>query len=262
MKLGIIGGGHLGTSLAKGLLRSGLLRAENLAVSDSDERKIRELAKLHITITSDNKRLVKESDVIFIAVKPDMVETVLREVEALSEDKLFVSMAAGVSINFIETRTKARVIRAMPNICGSLLQMASAFSLGSKATKQDERLVENFFGGMGVTFKVDEKHLDAVTGLSGSGPAFFYYLIRAVRDAGIELGLPAEVALKLAAQTAKGAGGVVLDSKEKLDDLIDDVCTPRGTTIEGIKVLESKKVADAVKEAVKASAKRSKELSR
>jgi len=262
MKLGIIGGGHLGSSLVKGLLGSGLIRAENLVVSDLDRQKIHELAKLYVDITPDNKRLVKDSDVVFIAVKPDMVEEVLKEIEPFSSGKLFVSVAAGVSIKFIESRTKARVIRAMPNICGSIIQMASAFSLGSKATKNDEKLVETFFGGMGVTFKVDEKLLEAVTGLSGSGPAFFYYLIRAMRDAGIELGLPEKVALKLAAQTAKGAGGMVLNSKEKLDDLIARVCTPKGTTIEGIKVLESKKVADAVKRAVAASTKRAKALSK
>ncbi len=262
MKLGIIGGGHLGTSLVKGLLGSGLIRPENLIVSDSDRKKIHELARLFVDITPENKRLVKDSDVVFIAVKPDMVEAVLKEVEPLSEGKLFVSVAAGVSIKFIESRTRARVIRVMPNICGSIVQMASAFSLGSKATKKDEQLIQTFLGGMGVTFKVDERLLDAVTGLSGSGPAFFYYLIKAVRDAGVELGLPDEVALKLAAQTAKGAGGIVLNSKEKLEDLITSVCTPKGTTIEGIKVLEGKKVADAVKGAVAASAKRAKELSR
>ncbi len=262
MKIGIIGGGHLGSSLAKGLLKSGFIRPENLVVSDPDRQKIHELAKLFVDITPDNKRLVKDCDVVFIAVKPDTVEPVLKEIEGISEGKLFVSVAAGVSIKFIEARTNARVIRTMPNVCGAVGQMASAFSLGTKATKKDERFIELLFSSIGTTFKVDEELLAAVTGMSGSGPAFFYYLIKAVRDAGIELGLPEEVAVKLAAQTAKGAGGIVLDSKEKLDDLITSVCTPKGTTIEGVKILDDKKVADAVKRAVMAAAKRAKELSR
>ena len=262
MKVGIIGGGNLGSSLVKGFLKSGLLSEEEIVVSDSDRQKIQEMAKLKVDITPDNKRLVKNCDVVFLAVKPDMVEPVLKEVEGLSEGKLFISVAAGVSTKFVENRTKARVIRAMPNICGSIIEMASSYSLGSRATKKDAQFVERLFGEMGTTFMVEEELLDAVTGLSGSGPAFFYYLIKAVRDAGVELGLPEEVALKLAAQTAKGAAGIVLNSEENLDDLIRRVCTPKGTTIEGINVLESKKVADAVKGAVKAAAKRAKELSR
>ncbi|MFH1821692.1 MAG: pyrroline-5-carboxylate reductase [Methanobacteriota archaeon] len=262
MKIGIIGGGNLGSSLVRGFLRSGLFQAENIIVSDTDRQKIKELAKLYVDITPDNKRLVKGCDVVFIAVKPDLVELVLKEVEDLSEGKLFISMAAGVSLKFIEARTKARVIRVMPNICGSVVEMASSFSSGSRATKKDEKLVETLLGRLGTTFKVDEELMSAVTGLSGSGPAFFYYLIKAVRDAGVGLGLPEEVALKLAAQTAKGASEIALNSGENIDDLIRRVCTPKGTTIEGIKVLEAKKVADAVRSAVKAAAKRAKELSR
>ena len=260
--MGIIGGGNLGSSLVEGFLKSGVLRAGEIIVSDPEEEKIRKLARLSIQVTTDNRSLVKNSDVVFIAVKPDMVEPVLKEVEDLSEGKLFISVAAGVSTKFIEARTKARVIRTMPNICGSVLEMASAFSLGSRSTKKDERLVEHLLGRLGVTFVVDEKLMSAVTGLSGSGPAFFYYLIRAVRDAGVELGLPENIALKLAAQTARGASEIVLTSEEKIDELIRRVCTPRGTTIEGIKILESRRVADAIREAVKAAAKRAEEISR
>ncbi len=262
MKIGVIGGGHLGSSLIKGLLKSGFIQPENIFVSDPDRQKIHDLAKLFVDITPDNKRLVKDCDLVFIAVKPDMVETVLNEIAELSEGKLFVSVAAGVSTKFIEARTKARVIRAMPNICGAIGQMASAYALGARATKKDEKFIDMVLASLGTTFKLDEELLAAVTGLSGSGPAFFYYLIRAVRDAGVEMGLPEEVAVKLAAQTAKGAGGIVLESKEKLDDLITSVCTPKGTTIEGIKILEDKKAAEAVKAAVLAAAKRAKELSR
>ena len=262
MKIGIVGGGNLGSSLARGFLESNALKAKEITVSDSDEEKLRELKKFGIQTTSDNKKLVKDCDTIFIAVKRDIVESVLKEVEEFSKGRLFVSVAAGISTKFIEARTKARVVRAMPNICGAVAEMASCFSLGGRATSEDEKLVERLLGHGGTTFKVDEKLMDAVTGLSGSGPAYFYLFIKALQEAGVELGLSSEVALKLAAQTAKGAGEMVLRTGESPDNLVKQVCTPKGTTIEGIKVLENRKVAEAIKEAVKAAAKRAKELSR
>ena len=262
MKIGIIGGGNLGSSLALGLLKPGALNAKEIIVSDPDESKLKELNKLGIRTTTDNKKLVKDCDAVFIAVKPDTVESVLKEVEDISNDRLFISVAAKISTKFIEARTKARVIRVMPNICGAVAEMASCFSLGGRATSKDEELVKRLLGIMGTTFKVEEKLVDAVTGLSGGGPAYFYLFIKALQEAGVELGLSSEVALKLAAQTAKGAGETVLRTGESPDDLIKQVCTPKGTTIEGIKVLENRKVAEAIKEAVKAAAKRAKELSR
>lgn len=262
MKVGFIGGGNLGSSLVRGFLKAKALRAEEIIVSDSDEGKLSELKKVGVQTTSDNKKLVKGCDAVFIAVKPDIVGSVLKEVEEFSNDKLFVSVAAGVWTKFIEARTKARVVRAMPNICGAVAEMASCFSLGRRATSEDERLVKQLLGSIGTTFKVDEKLMDAVTGLSGSGPAYFYLFIKALQEAGVELGLSSEVALRLAAQTAKGAGEMVLRTDKSLNDLMKQVCTPKGTTIEGIKVLESRGVAEAIKEAVKVAAKRAKELSR
>ncbi len=262
MKIGIIGCGNLGSSLIQGFLESSTLRAREIVASDLSERMLKELRKLGIQTTIDNKKLVDDCDAVFIAVKPDVVESVLKEVGGLSKGKLFISVAAGVSTKFIEARTNARVVRVMPNICGAVSEMASCFSLGKHTTREDEKLVERLLGSAGLTFKVDEKLMDAVTGLSGSGPAYFYLFIKALQGAGVELGLLSEVALKLAAQTAKGAGEMVLKAGEAPDDLIRKVCTPKGTTIEGIKVLEDRKVADAIKDAVKASAKRAKELSR
>jgi pyrroline-5-carboxylate reductase len=189
-----------------------------------------------------------------------VVESVLREVKEVSEGKLFVSLAAGISTRFIKERTRGRVVRVMPNICGKVEEMASCFSLGKWATRSDQRLVERLLGSVGVTFKVEEKLMNAVTGVSGSGPAYFAYIIKAMADAGEEMGLPKEISLKLAAQTAKGTGELL--KSQALDELIQKVCTPKGTTIEGMKILEKRGVAEAVKDAAKASAKRAKELSR
>jgi pyrroline-5-carboxylate reductase len=175
---------------------------------------------------------------------------VLKEIEEASRGKLVISAAAGVSTGFIEAHTKARVIRIMPNICGLVSEMASCFSLGTRASREDAKLVRGLLNKIGVGFEIDENLMDTVTGLSGSGPAYFYLIIKALRDAGVELGLSNEVALKLAAQTAKGAGEMALSSGKK------------GTTMEGLKVLEDRRISEALVAAVKAAAKRARELSR
>ena len=262
MKIGIIGCGNLGSSLVRGFLKVGATKPREIIASDLDKKKLDALEKLGVQTVSDNNKLVRGCEIAFIAVKPDIVESVLKEVEEVSEGKLFVSVAAGVSTKFIEARTKARIIRVMPNICGAVGEMASCFSPGKRATGEDERLVKQLLGSLGVTFEVDEKLMDAVTGLSGSGPAYFYLFIRALQEAGVELGLSDEVALKLAAQTAKGAGEMVLKTAKSPEELTKQVCTPKGTTIEGLKVLEARRVAEAIRAAAKASAKRAKELSK
>jgi pyrroline-5-carboxylate reductase len=262
MRIGFIGCGNLGSSLIKGLLKVRALRSDEIVASDASEERLEEMKKLGIETTSDNKRVAELCDVIFIAVKPEIVGDVLEEIAQVSRGKLLISVAAGISTEFLEARTKARVIRVMPNICGLVGEMASCFSLGSRASREDEELVRRLLGSLGVTFKIDEELMDAVTGLSGSGPAYFYYVVKALQEAGIELGLSSEVALKLAAQTAKGAGEMVLSSGKGLDDLTRMVRTPKGTTEKGLEVLEERKVAEVVKAAVKAAAKRAKELSK
>ena len=262
MKVGVIGCGNLGSSLVKGLLETKALRAEEMIVSDVREENLAKLKNLGIETTSDNKKLVKRCDAVFIAVKPDIVESVLKKTEEVSGGKLFISVAAGVSTEYIEARTNAHVVRVMPNICGAVGEMASCFSLGKRASHEDEKLVEKLLASMGTTFKVDEKLMNAVTGLSGSGPAYFYFILQALQEAGVELGLSREIALKLAAQTAKGAGETILRGEKAPEELMKMVCALRGTTIEGLKVLKDQKVADTLKNAVKAAARRAKELSR
>lgn len=262
MKIGFIGCGNLGSSLIKGLLRANSLKADEIIVSDLDEDKLKELKGLGVEVTSDNKKVTKLSDIIFIAVKPDFVGNVLDEIREFSRDKLLISVAAGVSTKSIEKRTDARVIRVMPNICSLVAEMASCFSLGSKASAKDKEFIKGLLGGVGTTFEVKEGMMDTITGLSGSGPAYFYLVIRAMQEAGVELGLSKDVALKLAAQTAKGAGEMVVRSGKDLEELTRMVCSPKGTTIEGLKVLEGRKVFESFKEAVKAATKRAEKLSK
>ena len=262
MKVGIIGCGNLGSSLIRGFLRAGLLKPEEILGSDISEEKLKQMRKLGIRTVGDNRELVKACDVILIAVKPDAVESVLKKTREVSNGKLFLSVAAGVSTGFIEAHTSARVVRVMPNICGAVGEMASCFSLGGRASREDGKTVGKLLKGLGTTFEIEEDLMDAVTGLSGSGPAYFYHIVKAMQDAGVELGLPPETALKLAAQTAKGAGEMVLLGERGPGELVEQVLTPGGTTAEGLEVLERRKVVEAVREAVKAAARRSKELSR
>ena len=262
MKIGFIGCGNLGSSLIRGFLRANSLKADEIIASDLDEGKLEELRGLGVEVTSDNKKVAKVSDVIFIAVKPDIVGNILDKIREFSRGKLLISVAAGVSTKSIEERTDARVIRVMPNICSLVAEMASCFSLGTKASAKDREFIKGLLGSVGTTFEVEEGMMDTITGLSGSGPAYFYFVIKALQEAGIELGLSKDVALKLAAQTAKGAGEMAVRSGKDLEELTRMVCSPKGTTIEGLKVLEGRKVFEAFKDAVKAAAKRAEELSR
>lgn len=261
MRIGVIGCGNLGGSLIKGLLKSGSSKPKDIIASDPDEEKLSGLSELGVKTTTNNKETIDESDATFIAVKPDLVGEVLEELDA-SNKKLIVSVAAGVSTDFLEKHTDARVIRVMPNICGRVAEMASCFSLGDKTTKKDKEFIKGLLENLGTAFEVDEKLMDVVTGLGGSGPAFVYLVMEGLKDAGTELGLPEETALKLAAQTVKGSGEMVLDSEGDLEELIDMVSSPGGTTIEGVNVLKNRKVLEAFKGAVKAAAQRSEELSR
>jgi pyrroline-5-carboxylate reductase len=191
------------------------------------------------------------------------MDDVLSDIKGEAEGKLFVSIAAGVKIEKLEGALPgARVIRVMPNSPAAVSEMAAAYAPGATAGGDDEKLVERVLNSLGTAVKVEEEMLDAVTGLSGSGPAYIYYIIRALADAGVSEGLPEDVALKLAAQTVKGAGEMVLKSGKGPKELIDLVTSPGGTTVEGMSVLESEDVDESFKRAVTAATMRSRELSK
>ena len=264
MKIGFIGAGRMGSALIKGFLDAGILKAGDIVASDKDEGKLKSLTDLGVATTQNNREVVKKADVIFLAVKPAEISKVLDEVKDLVGEKLVVSMAAGVRTKLIEDKlgAKAKVIRVMPNMPCVVGEGATAYCLGRNAGAKDAEVVKKLFGAVGVAVGLKEEHMDAATGLSGSGPAYFYLIIKALAEAGIKEGLPRDVAEKLAAQTAKGAGRMVLNSGKSPDELIDMVRSPGGTTAEGLRVMEDKKVPDAMVEAVKAAAKKARELAR
>ncbi|MFH0859582.1 MAG: pyrroline-5-carboxylate reductase [Candidatus Altiarchaeota archaeon] len=258
MKVGVIGAGRMGSALIKGFMRAGIAGGDGIYASDEDEDRLRTLGS--VRTSTSNAEVARESDIIFLAVKPDKVKKVLEEIKKDAKGKLLVSIAAGIKTSQIEKTVDARVIRVMPNTPAIVEAGAAAYCRGKKATDDDAETVEQFLSSLGIAMEVEESMMDAVTGLSGSGPAYVYLIIKALAEAGVEEGLKEDVALKLAAQTAKGAGEMVLKTGKRPQELIDMVCSPGGTTIEGLKVLESGKAAESFKKAVKAAAKRSREL--
>jgi len=260
-KIGIIGVGRMGSALVRGLLNAGIAK-KSLLASDHDKEKLKLLCKdTGIKMASDNRELVRKSDIVIIAVKPKDVQKVLDEISDIVDEKLVISTVAGVPVAEFERRLrKAKVVRIMPNIPCSVGEGAVAFSLGSRVRGGDLRLVEGLLDKVGIALKLPEYMLDAVTGLSGSGPAFYSLVIKAMAEAGVEEGLPEDVALKLAAQTAKGVGKILLETGMDPEELIGAVRSPGGTTEAGLKKLEEMAAAEAFKEAVHAAVKRAKEL--
>jgi pyrroline-5-carboxylate reductase len=260
MKVGIIGAGNMGRALVRGLTKSGM-SPSNIMVSDPDERKLQQISELGVLTTTDNSKLAKWADVVILAVKPSTVQEVLTRISPELEEKLLISVAAGVTLATLERLTGARVVRLMPNLCAEVCEMTGCYALGNRATAEDESVIKALFDKIGCVFRVDESLMSAVTGLSGSGPAFFSRLIQAAAAAGTELGLPPDIAKKLAAQTARGTASMILNGADP-GELTSRVCTPGGTTERGMKALESGRAPEVLKEAIRAATRRADELSR
>jgi pyrroline-5-carboxylate reductase len=264
-KIGFIGGGQMARALAKGFLRAELIEAGQLLASDpaQDARDGFAAAISGARVTADNLQVVAESQVIFLAVKPQYMPAVLDELSGrITADHLVVSIAGGVRLATLAEKLgeDARLIRVMPNTPALVGQGASGFALGGVASEQDAALVERLLRAVGMTYRVEEKLLDAVTGLSGSGPAFVFVMIEALSDGGVRMGLPRHIATALAAQTLRGAAEMVLDGNDHPAVLKDRVASPGGTTIAGLQALENGGVRATLIAAVEAATLRSIEL--
>jgi len=262
-KIGFIGGGNMAEALIKGLLK-GTFPPSAIRVSEPDTDRQRHLAERYaVGTTPENLEVVKECDLIVLAVKPQMVEEVLTGIaSAFSEDKLLISILAGVSTERLEAHFDGspRLVRAMPNTPALVGAGATALSPGWFATPDDVLAARHLFEAVGTVHVGDEKLIDAVTGLSGSGPAYVFTIIEALADGGVQEGLPRDVALSLAVQTLYGSARLVQESGEHPAALRDKVCSPGGTTIAAVKTLEEKGLRSALMEAVASAARRSREL--
>ncbi|KAM3958826.1 uncharacterized protein ACR2FA_007126 [Aphomia sociella] len=263
MKIGFIGGGRLAFALANGFVSAGLAKPDEITASchPSDLASAEAFKGLGATALFENKTVVERSEVVIVSVKPDVVGPALRDVKDLpaSKNKLFISVAMGVSTATIEKAlpAEARVIRVMPNTPALVKEGAAALTRGSRATDNDAKLTAQLFKAVGTCDEVPEYQMDAVTALSGSGPAYVYMLIESLADGGVRCGLPRDLALRLAAQTTLGAASM-LKAGGHPAALKDNVTSPAGSTAEGTYHLEQNGFRAAIIGAVMAAADRCK----
>jgi pyrroline-5-carboxylate reductase len=263
-KLAVLGAGKLGETLIKGLLEAGVIDAENVILTAGHQHRLDLMReRFGVAGTLSNPMAVESANVIILSVKPQTVPLVVSEIsEALKPSQLLISVAASVGSALIEKLLKSPVpvIRAMPNTPCFLKKGMTGISAGKNATGEHLSLAKFIFDSVGRTVVVDEKHMDAITGLSASGPAFIYIVIESLAEAGVKVGLPRDVATELAAQTVLGAGSMVIETSEHPAKLKDMVTTPAGCTIDGILELEEGGLRVTLIKAVVKATMRAKEL--
>lgn len=263
--IGFIGAGQMARALAAGFVRAGLVAAPQIVASDPSEAALDSFgqAVAGAQAVKDNAAVASRAEVLILAVKPQQVPAALADLRAhVHPEHLIISIAAGVKLATIAKAIDkpVRLARVMPNTPCLVGQSASAYCLGSTANAEDAKRIGSLLSAVGRAIEVDEKLMDAVTGLSGSGPAFVYLVIEALSDGGVRMGLPREVATMLAAQTVRGAAEMVLSTQEHPAVLKDRVASPGGTTIAGLQVLEAGKLRATLIGAVEAATRRSMEL--
>ena len=267
-KLGFIGGGNMAEALIKGLVSTSFFDSKNIFVSEPSKSKSSTLQKKYkIKIIGDNRELGKKCDIIILAVKPQILKEVLCDIRSVvGSDKLMISVAAGVPIFIIdsvlrgESKKKFSVVRTMPNTPSLVQEGVTAISSGKYVSKADLKITHQIFEAVGLTVDVEEKQLDAVTGLSGSGPAYIFMLIESLSDAGVKMGLSREVANTLTIQTVLGSAKLARESGKHPGELKDMVTSPAGTTITGLHALEEGGLRTTLMNAVEDATLRSRDL--
>jgi pyrroline-5-carboxylate reductase len=262
--IAFLGSGNMAEALVKGLLRAHVAEPGEIVCSDRREERGPELTQRYgVRFTRSNRDAVERSDIVILSVKPQVMNKLLDEIApALDQRKLVISIAAGVPIAAIERRVGhgVRIVRTMPNTPALVGAGATALSGGEHATEDDLRQARALFDAIGKTVEVDETLLDAVTGLSGSGPAYIFLVIEALSDAGVKVGLPRATAQELAAQTVLGSAKLLIETGEHPGRLKDQVTSPGGTAIAGLHTLEAGGLRTTLMNAVEAATNRSREL--
>jgi pyrroline-5-carboxylate reductase len=264
--IGFVGGGNMAEALIRGLVRGNHLPADHVGASGPRQERMDELrAAYGITTTTDNLELTEQSDIVVLSVKPQIIDRVLLQIgKHLRQNALVISVAAGVTSEQIEGRLPkpTRVVRAMPNTPALVGAGATAIARGAHATDADIAQAKVVFDAVGLTVVLEEGQLDAVTGLSGSGPAYIFLILEALADAGVKVGLSRRNAQRLAAQTVMGSAKLLLDTDEHPGRLKDMVTSPGGTAIAGLHTLEAGGLRTTLINAVESATLRSRELGR
>lgn len=265
LKVGVIGAGKMAGALIHGWIAKGLLAGNQVMASapEPDAALLSPLTALGCHTTHDNLAVGSWADLILLAVKPGVVPRVANQLATLPRGNLVVSVAAGVGVDKLETALGAgwRVVRAMPNTAVTVGEGATVYCMGGGVDGKDGQMVEQLFSTVGLCRRVSESQMDAVTGVSGSGPAYMYLALEAMADEGVRQGLERSLAYSLAAQTMVGAGRMVLDTDKHPGVLKDEVTSPSGTTIAGVRQLEKGGLRTVMMEAVAAAAERSRQIS-
>ena len=257
-KLAVLGAGKLGGILLRAYVKQGLFSAKRVTATVKHGEKAASLAnELEVNVTTDNRKAAHGADIVLLGVKPQVIREVLKEIAPeLNEETLLISVAASVPTSYIEQHIGGNVpvVRAMPNTCSRVGSGMTGICRGTHAGPEHLETARAMFDAVGRTVIVDEKNMDAVTGLSASGPAFAYIILESLAEAGVKVGLPRDISTLLAAQTMKGAASVVLETGDHPALLKDSVTTPAGCTIDGILELEEGKLrVTLIKAVVKAT---------
>jgi len=257
--IAVIGAGVIGGAIVKSLLKSGY--KGKIIATRREVEKLKELEELGAVITRDNRKAAKQSNIIFMCVKPEDVENVLKEIRNETEGKLVVSTAATIPLKFYKSiAPKARFVRTMPNLAVLVQEAFTAYCCDSNVTSGDRRKVEKILNSMGICQEVEEKYMDAVTALSGSAPAYISVIIESLMYAGLKVGLPRELSLYSSAQSVLGTGKLILETREHSAKIKDMVTTPGGITIEGIYELEGSEIRTALMRAVERATEKSSKI--
>ena len=261
-RIGILGLGTMGSAIARGLLAAGVARSRLLGAERRAAQRRRVTRALRIRVGADVAAVVRRSDIVLLAVKPQELEPVLAAIRMTGARPLLISIAAGITTRCIATRTgRLPVVRAMPNTAARIGHAMTAVARGGTATSQHLALAHALFRTVGETIDVPERLMDAVTAVSGSGPAYFFWLTHELARAGTAVGLPRAVAERLARQTAIGSAGLLARYVEPPAALIAQVASKKGTTEAALKVFTRRHMSAIVRDAVRAAARRAKELS-
>ncbi len=265
-ELGIIGIGKIGSTILRVLINSKTLEREKIIIHDIKKDILQEIAKENkVDFAESNTFVVQESKFVILAVLPQVIDSVLEEISPIiTEDHVIITIAAGISIDHVykHFNKNVSIVRVMTNTPALVRAAASAISHNEFIKQIELEYVINLFSALGLVVELEEKHLDAVTGLSGSGPAYLFIIIESLADGGVKMGLPRDIAIKLAAQTALGAAKLVLETKKHPGELKDMVATPGGTTITAIHEIESAKLRATLITAVEAATLKSKSMNK
>jgi pyrroline-5-carboxylate reductase len=262
-RLGFLGAGKLAGSVIRGLVRSKICQANEIIAGEPNEESRKSLQEsIGINVTAENAEVAERSEILLIGVKPSVVLPVLRGLSPAVTQKLVISLAAGVRLGAMEAVTGARVMRAMTNTPSAICRAATALARGSRTTESDMASAMKIFEAIGAVVQVQEEQIDAVTALSGSGPAFVYTVIEALAQGGMKMGLPEEVALTLATQTVLGASQLATETKLSPEELRRMVVTPGGTTAAGLEAMRKLETSEGLIAAVAAATRRGQEMAK